>query len=140
MFDIEKLDEFDRHVMKEAQKSSDPESAIALYKLMSDLSEEGWSAGWLTGNEFNLWEIVLENKPCNYGQNEINQETIDRLRDLSSKCGGWWYWNDDNKFGEEFVNPRKWKILYSQLQILLGGFEKSETTVIEQEEEDSDAS
>jgi hypothetical protein len=40
------------------EKSKDRNAALVLVRLMSDLSEEHYCAGWMGGLEFSLWRIV----------------------------------------------------------------------------------
>lgn len=55
---------------------------------MSDISEEGWSAEWMVGLEHVLWHIVL-NGPAKYGRVFVDEQLIQRLKDLSERTGGW---------------------------------------------------
>jgi hypothetical protein len=71
------------------------DAAIRLKELMSGLSERCWSAGWLIGCEHSLWAFS-QHGPGSWGQNEVTEADVERLRDLSAACDGWWYWPDDS--------------------------------------------
>jgi hypothetical protein len=67
----------------------------ALYQLMSDISEECYYAGWMSGNEYTLWEMVSDPKASRrYGQSEVSEEQIAELRAISNEVGGWVRWHD----------------------------------------------
>jgi len=57
--------------------------AALLGRLMSDLSEDYWCAGWLIDLEFELWEGVAG------GKTSITKAEIAQLRYLSDRCDGW---------------------------------------------------
>lgn len=108
-------DEIDKEVEKEAAKSHDPIAALLLNKIMSDISREHFSAGWLTNLEYSLWNFVENwnpNEPPFYGQCKIHQRDIDYLRYLSEKCQGWWYINQDGD--ETFISLDNWKYRFSR--------------------------
>jgi hypothetical protein len=60
----------------------------ALAEYMSALSGEAYSAAWMRGLEFALWD-ALQTGPCIYGRVRISSAQLDRLRELSVACGGW---------------------------------------------------
>jgi len=60
----------------------------ALAQRMSDVSERCFAAGWFHKLEYSLWE-ALERGPRDWGRDSITQDDIDRMRELSQKCGGW---------------------------------------------------
>lgn len=57
---------------------------------MSEISEECWCAGWMSGIENVLWEAVL-NLPNDFqsGQDIISAERIAKIRDASEWLGEW---------------------------------------------------
>jgi hypothetical protein len=82
----------------------------ALAEAMSDLSEAGYHAGWMAGLEYDLWRILLTGG-ISYGQHEVSQGDISRLRDLAEKCGGWIVFDDDK--GEIFVPMVEWQKMFA---------------------------
>lgn len=76
-----------------------------LARFMSDLSEDYWGAGWLTGLEFELWTAVRE------GASRVGQANAARLRYLSSKCGGWIVWAGT---GLRYVPLEEWRTRYDE--------------------------
>jgi hypothetical protein len=85
-----------------------------LRQLMSDLSNEHWSASWLDGCEFELWHFVV-NGPGHWGLLDIAQDQIEELRRLSDDVGGWFTWpDDDNVHGALFVPMSEWLAMYQK--------------------------
>jgi hypothetical protein len=64
---------------------------------MSDISEECYCAGWMSGNEFALWSLV-QNNGGQYGIGYMSPSDVASLRALSSAAGGWIVWSDGPKF------------------------------------------
>ncbi|MEM9446743.1 MAG: hypothetical protein AAGA18_15485 [Verrucomicrobiota bacterium] len=88
---------------------SNNQSALFLVEYMQALSEEAYTANWMTGLEYALWYAV-NNGPMSYGRLIINQDHINRLVELSNKCGGWFVYDDDRE--EIFIPLNEWEILY----------------------------
>jgi hypothetical protein len=63
-------------------------AADRLYQLMSDVSEDHYCAGWMSGLEYDLWGMV-RGGPRHYGMGDVEPETVAELRQLSDDCGGW---------------------------------------------------
>jgi hypothetical protein len=62
---------------------------------MSKISEEAYAAGWILGWEFELWDVCIHG-PRLVGNLEIEQEHIDKLLSLSSRCDGWIKWDENH--------------------------------------------
>jgi len=95
----------------EAQESAlaralDRDAAVRLRDVMSDISEDCYCAGWLTGLEFMLWGAVVGGEPFHFGMGRVESSDIAELRRLSEKCGGWWRFDDEH--GEVFVPIDEW--------------------------------
>jgi hypothetical protein len=73
--------------------------------LMSAISEDCWCAGWLHATEYALWTMV-EHGAGKWGQGEVTQAQVDRLKRLSELAGGWFAWRDGD--GPEFVPMERW--------------------------------
>lgn len=58
-------------------------TADLLRRLMSEISEEYWCAGWLIDLERVLWDAVTGKRV-----NICSPEEIEQLKYLSEKCGG----------------------------------------------------
>ena len=90
----------------------------ALRDYMSELSEDYYCAGWLVDLEYVLWDVLEGNKNA-FAGGELKDEEIQKLRDLSAKCEGWIYWDDDHEthnpleFGESFIPLGLWKIKFA---------------------------
>lgn len=92
------ISNYEQQLWEECQKSHDPQSAKALVELMSDISEKCMCAGWSTGTEITLWNIMHSLKTPKdrfWGIDEITLEEINQLQNLSLKCDGWWIWQED---------------------------------------------
>ena len=81
-------------------------TAGLLRKLMSEISEEHWCAGWLGSLEYILWDAVTGKR-----KDVCSLEEIEQLKYLSEKCGGWIIW-DEQVIGEKFVPMEEWLRLY----------------------------
>jgi len=69
---------------------------LQLERLMSRISEEGYSAGWMKGLEYELWAILIDGKgSC--GRHDVTQEELQQLRFLSDKCGCWIVFDDETE-------------------------------------------
>ncbi len=74
-----------------------------LARLMSDLSEDLWCAGWLHDLEHDLWGALQGTSSTRLSPPELEQ-----LRYLSDKCGGWIVW-DDRGTGRRWVPLAEWR-------------------------------
>lgn len=98
----------------------DPEQHLeplqrALYELMSEISEGCYFAGWLSGNEYTLWEMVAEpSADRRYGMDEVSERDIQQMREISADIGGWIEWRDDEQglpvgeWGPYFISMSDW--------------------------------
>lgn len=66
----------------------------ALYDKMSDVSEDHWAAGWMSGTEVSLWEAVNGGNR-RWCLRDIDQRDIDQLRELATAARGWIVWEDE---------------------------------------------
>ena len=91
----------------------------ALYEMMSDISEDGWCAGWLHDNEFNIWAALTTGYfgSSLYG---IDPESLARVKELSDKTGGWIEWRGSehglplDQWGPYFVPMAEWLQIVSK--------------------------
>lgn len=85
-------------ILEEALSASpDRVSALALRDLMSEISEDYYCAGWLSGLENDLWRML---------QDGSRRYEITQLRALHERCGGWWYYDDER--GKMFIATADW--------------------------------
>ena len=80
--------------------------------LMSCMSEQAWSAGWMDGLEYDLWKAV-KSPPCKVGRLQLTSTRCDRLMQLSDQCGGWIAFDDERE--EIFVPLAQWLTRYENL-------------------------
>ena len=81
-----------KYIEFEAAKSVNPQAALELVDSMSRWSEETFSAGWIMGLEYTLWD---------------NLAKYPEIKELHLACQGWWIW----KQGEKFVTTEDWLII-----------------------------
>ena len=76
---------------------------------MSDISETHWAAGWMSGNEFALWDAI-QNMPAetDYGGGPIDTGRLLKLLDVANELGEWYD-------GSEFVPLEEWRKRVAQL-------------------------
>jgi hypothetical protein len=95
----------------------------ALYQLMSDISEDCYCAGWMTGNEYTLWEMVTDQAAeRRYGMGEVEAQSIEDMRTISAEVGGWIRWRDDDEdkelpvedWGPVFTPMAEWLPMYER--------------------------
>ena len=60
---------------------------IKLAQAMSEFSECTMFAGWIAGNEYNLWGLI-HNRP-------IKHELLQRIKDLHEQTNSWWVYDDE---------------------------------------------
>jgi len=71
-------------------KSADKSSANELADEISRISEENYCAGWLSGIEEMLWDVVNGREVEGL---RLPQESVNKLRKLNHESGGWWCWS-----------------------------------------------
>lgn len=81
---------------------------LAIY--MSDISEDCYAAGWLSGTEYVLWQAVL-NGFTKSGCWVVTYENIAELKKLSTQYQCWIYWLEG--VGTIPVSLGCWEQLYS---------------------------
>ena len=81
-------------------------SQCELAEYMSSLSEAAYHAGWVEGLEFSLWRAIVQG-PFKYGQLQLTNEHVQRLAQLSDRCGGWIVFHEEQE--ESFVPLDAWK-------------------------------
>lgn len=84
-------------------ESLDQASAIALRDLMRSISEEYWSAGWISGLESTLWQMLTGEL-----QSRLAPAELVHLRTLATLAGGWWCYASDDGGGEIFITTDAW--------------------------------
>jgi hypothetical protein len=89
-----------------------------LADFMSKLSEEAYCAGWMTGLEYALWELLLGGRK-EYGWLVVTDEQQHRLRQLSNDCGGWVYFDDRTE--ETWLAIPDWQIRFARWKNATGG-------------------
>ena len=83
-----------------------------LREMMSDISEDCWCAGWMSGLEFLLWEAVSTGDAGSWARHGVTIEHIAKLQRMSDVLGGWVMW-DDGLRDERFVPIDEWLDIYA---------------------------
>lgn len=94
-------------------KSKHPEAANQLLRIMRDISEDRFCAGWLAGLEFRLWEAIGSEAPEDAF---VDETDILHLRVYHMECDGWWVWWHDEASpaqGPVFVTYDEWNTIYA---------------------------
>jgi hypothetical protein len=73
---------------------SDDPHTLALLRLMEDISEYHYCAGWLMGLERDLFRIAFCAADPSYGMDEISAGRLAELRRLAEVSESWWVWDD----------------------------------------------
>lgn len=69
--------------------ASERASAKTLLRVIEDLSEEHWCAGWYMSIEFHLWGAVVL---WRQGRGSRYAEAAESLDQLARDADGWWHW------------------------------------------------
>ncbi|MDX2109092.1 MAG: hypothetical protein SFY80_02510 [Verrucomicrobiota bacterium] len=77
-----------------------------LAEAMSEISEEAYYSGWQSRLEFALWHLLISGR-AKYGRATLTTESIENLRTLSQKCGGWIVFDDHSE--ECFISMTNWE-------------------------------
>jgi hypothetical protein len=92
-----------------AEESLTPDE-FALYSAMSDISEERWFAGWMGGNEYELWSAMQDGEI-----GDFNRNTLAYIAAMSVKTGKWIVWHSDadaSLSGPRAVSLFDWMAIY----------------------------
>ena len=81
----------------------------ALLRLMLELSESHWCAGWMDGMEYQLWEICTQEIERQWGQGTITPDIIRELHQLRYLANGWWIWDEEQQ-EEKFIDLTAMKL------------------------------
>lgn len=83
-----------------------------LFRMMADISEDCWCAGWLSDLEFTLWE-ALTTGGIESGWCMVEERDLTRMKYLQKIAGGWWIW----PLGEDrqrFVATEEWLAIFAK--------------------------
>ena len=85
-----------------------------LAQLMSDISEDQYFAGWLTGLEYDLWALLQASDTGRIGAfSNTHPRDIRRLRELSAATNGWIVLADHANPDLQHMPLDKWEAHYS---------------------------
>ena len=84
-----------------------------LLSLMSEISEDHYCAGWLSGLEYSLWQAVLQYpQPYEFGFGPIEEENVAELKDLAEELQEWAVW-DDGELSEKLIPLADWQRIFT---------------------------
>ncbi|HEY9015153.1 MAG TPA: hypothetical protein VIM84_08840 [Gemmatimonadales bacterium] len=92
------------------------DAAALLRRLMNEISERYYCAGWLDGLEYALWARVIGDQPPHFGMGTISGYELRELARLSQRAGGWWYWSDEQR-DKVFAPLEEWTMIYAALDL-----------------------
>lgn len=78
----------------------------SLADLMSEISERCYSAGWIQGLEYVLWNAVQKGER-KYVHDRISNDDLEALKTLSEKAGAWIVYDDVTE--ETAIDIRNWQ-------------------------------
>ena len=85
-----------------------------LLRMMEDMSEDYWCAGWLNDLEYSLWTAVITGN-VNFGWG-MQERELTRLKHLHEMAGGWWIWVGGEE-RQRFVTTDEWLKIYAEKTI-----------------------
>lgn len=84
---------------------------LLLVDFMSEISERCYSAGWMQGLEYILWNAILHGQ-TKYGHDFVSQTDIAMLSDLSKAANAWIVFDDNTE--ETAIGLYDWKEKFQQ--------------------------
>ena len=85
-----------------------------LAELMSDISEDQYCAGWLTGLEYELWALLQSSDAERVGTfRGTHPGDVRRLRQLSAVTNGWIAWADHSDADLQHIPLNEWEQRYA---------------------------
>jgi len=81
--------------------------ARLLARLMSDLSEDYFCAGWLIGCEYALWADLTGTEVCGERGWGLSEEEKEELRVAHELARGWIIWSDEVR-GQVYLPTAEW--------------------------------
>ena len=102
----------DNGLMSYEQPAYEELAKETLLRMMRDISEDCWCAGWLTDLEFTLWNAVTTGK-MGSGWGVVEERDLLRMKYLHELTGGWWIWASGEQ-RERFVTTDEWLRIVSE--------------------------
>lgn len=98
-----------------AQNQFTPDQT-ALHKLMGEISADLYCAFWMTGVEYDIWDLLQGEKEGRVKASAADVEIFKRALDLSNATAGWITWCDESstpglpreQWGPYFVPMATW--------------------------------
>ena len=82
-----------------------------LVQRMKELSQKFYSEDWISGLEFDVWDMAFEGKEL-FDTIEVTESTSKFFRDLATLAGGWWVEQDETKPNQTdpvFIPMERWQ-------------------------------
>lgn len=81
-----------------------------LFDRMSEISEDCLCAGWVTGNEYSIWNTITLGDPGS-AYPRMNPRLVRRCKQLANEISGWIHWTAD---GPQSVPMAQWLAMVAQ--------------------------
>ena len=98
------------------------ENQRSLAEYVSDLSDEAYSAQWMDGLEFALWQVVLGERR-EYGRLLVTEEQSAKLRCLAEAAAGWIVFDEQRE--ETWVPFVAWESQFNHWRRVTTGMQDS---------------
>ena len=80
---------------------------------MGNISEDQWRAGWCSGLEHLLWDLVTHKRETVGHMTKREAKHVGAyLKELATEAGGWWAWQDGH--GAAFIEIEDWEKMVAE--------------------------
>lgn len=103
-------------------QSVNKNKVIQLSLCITNLSHKYYAAGWLSGVEYILWEILTNSwVDTQFGFGTLSPAELEKLSSLSLSCGGWVTYPEelinDEKYYRQFVSTDQWVVMFDNYRL-----------------------
>ena len=92
-----------------------------LYDRMSEISEDCHCAGWIGGNEYAIWNAMV-NGDSGPAHRRMSARLLRRCQKLSAETGGWIFWagstagadQPQGMAGPRFAPMAQWLVMFEE--------------------------
>lgn len=91
----------------------DPRARL-LYERMSSISEDNTFCGWITDNEFLLWDALqatTSDERPEYGWGSPDEKQLEELRILADLANGWIWTGPQGDYQPRMVTTDEWRLI-----------------------------
>jgi len=102
----------DNDLMSYEQPTFEELARDMLVRMMRNISEDCWCAGWMHDLEFTLWD-AMKTGNVDFGWGTVAERDLIRMRRLHELAGGWWIFAA-GEGSERFVSTEEWLAIYAK--------------------------